>query len=193
MGKFPDILKKAEVTPDYKKDDLNDKQNYSPVTTLSSLKNLSGPMTPGEPCPTHSPSLHTHTQTHTHTHTHKRRKKERVSNQKLWKGSHQDQNVTASHSGASRIQKLFFSANDDGRQYFSLSPSTFKSISPVLLIYSQINTYMSDKFSKYLTVFRGYHNMQHALLNMIENWKVIQIKEIKKKVYFWTCLMLSAL
>ena len=70
MGKFPDILKKAEVTPDYKKDDLNDKQNYSPVTTLSSLKNLSGPMTPGEPCPTHSPSLHTHTQTHTHTHTH---------------------------------------------------------------------------------------------------------------------------
>ena len=77
MGKFPDILKKAEVTPDYKKDDLNDKQNYSPVTTLSSLKNLSGPMTPGEPCPTHSPSLHTHTQTHTHTHTHTHRQTDR--------------------------------------------------------------------------------------------------------------------
>ena len=75
MGKFPDILKKAEVTPDYKKDDLNDKQNYSPVTTLSSLKNLSGPMTPGEPCPTHSPSLHTHT--HTHTHFCEKKKKKR--------------------------------------------------------------------------------------------------------------------
>ena len=38
------------------------------------------------------------------------------------------------------------------------------------LIYSQINTYMSDKFSKYLTGFRKNHNTQHALLN-IENWK----------------------
>ena len=39
------------------------------------------------------------------------------------------------------------------------------------LIYSQINTYMSDKFSRYLTGFRKNHNTQHALLNMIENWK----------------------
>ena len=30
---------------------------------------------------------------------------------------------------------------------------------------------MSDKFSKYLTGFRKNHNTQHALLNMIENWK----------------------
>ena len=30
---------------------------------------------------------------------------------------------------------------------------------------------MSDKFSKYLTRFRKDHNTQHALLNMIENWK----------------------
>ena len=28
MGKFPDILKPAEVTPIYKKDDMNDKQTY---------------------------------------------------------------------------------------------------------------------------------------------------------------------
>ena len=35
MGKFPDILKKAEVTPVYKKIDVNDKQNYRPVSTLS--------------------------------------------------------------------------------------------------------------------------------------------------------------
>ena len=31
MGNFPDILKKAEVTPVYKKDEMNDKQNYRPV------------------------------------------------------------------------------------------------------------------------------------------------------------------
>ena len=37
MGTFPDILKKAEVTPVYKKDDMNDKQNYRPVSTLSNL------------------------------------------------------------------------------------------------------------------------------------------------------------
>ena len=39
------------------------------------------------------------------------------------------------------------------------------------LIYSQINTYMSDKFSKYLTGFCKNHNTQHALLYIIENWK----------------------
>ena len=39
------------------------------------------------------------------------------------------------------------------------------------IIYSQINTYMSDKFSKYLTGFHKNHNTQHTLLNMIENWK----------------------
>ena len=37
MGKFPDILKNAEVTPVYKKDDMNDEQNYRPVSTLSNL------------------------------------------------------------------------------------------------------------------------------------------------------------
>ena len=31
MGNFPDILKKAEVTPVYKKDEMNGKQNYRPV------------------------------------------------------------------------------------------------------------------------------------------------------------------
>ena len=72
MGKFTDILKKAEVTPVYKKDDINDKQNYRPMSTLSNLSKV--------------------------------------------------------------FEKL---------------------------IYSQINTYMSDKFSKYLTVFRKDHNTQH--------------------------------
>ena len=37
--------------------------------------------------------------------------------------------------------------------------------------YSQINTFMSYKLSKYLTGFRKNHNAQHALLNIIENWK----------------------
>ena len=82
MGKFPDFLKKVEFTPVYKKDGMNDKQNYRPVSTLSN------------------------------------------------------------------ISKVFEK-----------------------LIYSQINTYMSDKLSKYLTGFRKNHNTQHALLNMIENRK----------------------
>ena len=82
IGKFPDILKKAEVTPVYKKDDMNDKQNYRPVSTLSNLSKV--------------------------------------------------------------FEKL---------------------------IYAQINTYMSDKFSKYQTGSRKNHNTQHAPLNMTENWK----------------------
>ena len=72
MGKFPDILKKTEVTSVYKKDDMNGKQNYRPVSTLSNLSKV--------------------------------------------------------------FEKL---------------------------IYQQINTYMSDKFSKYLTVFQKNHNRQH--------------------------------
>ena len=79
MDKFPDILKKAEVTPVYKKDDMNDKTNYCPLSTLLNLS------------------------------------------------------------------KVF------EKQY----------------TYS----YMSDKFSRYLTGFRKSHNTQHALLNMIERWK----------------------
>ena len=51
--------------------------------------------------------------------------------------------------------------------------STLSSLSKVFekLTYSQINTYMSDKFPKYLTGFRKNHNTQYALLNVIENWK----------------------
>ena len=51
--------------------------------------------------------------------------------------------------------------------------STLSSLSKVFekLIYFQNNTYMSDKFSKYLIEFRKSHNTQHTLLNMIENLK----------------------
>ena len=38
-------------------------------------------------------------------------------------------------------------------------------------IYSQSNTYMTDKFSKYQTEFCKKHNTQNPLLSMIENWK----------------------
>ena len=72
MGKFPDILEKAEVTTVYKKDDMNDKQNYRPVSTLPNLS------------------------------------------------------------------KVF-----------------------ERLIYSQINTHISDKISRYLTAFRQNHNTHH--------------------------------
>ena len=40
MNKFPDILKNAEVTSVYKKDDMNDKQNYPPLSKLSNLSNV---------------------------------------------------------------------------------------------------------------------------------------------------------
>ena len=39
---------------------------------------------------------------------------------------------------------------------------------------SKIDTYISDKFVKYLTkylIFCKSHNTQHALLSIIENWK----------------------
>ena len=58
------------------------------------------------------------------------------------------------------------------RNYFPVS--TLTNLSKVMekLIYSQINTYISDKFSKNLAGFRKNHNTQHVLLNMIENWKI---------------------
>ena len=40
MVKFPDILKRAEVMPVYKKDGMNDKQNYCSVSTLSNLSKV---------------------------------------------------------------------------------------------------------------------------------------------------------
>ena len=40
------------------------------------------------------------------------------------------------------------------------------------IIYSQLNDYIENKFSKYLTGFRKNHNTQNSLLRMIESWKV---------------------
>ena len=54
--------------------------------------------------------------------------------------------------------------NDDMNDKQNYGPvSTLSNLSKVFekLIYSQINIYISDKFSKYLTVFRKNHNRQH--------------------------------
>ena len=40
------------------------------------------------------------------------------------------------------------------------------------IVYSQLNDYIENKFSKYLTGFRKNHNTQNSLLRMIESWKV---------------------
>ena len=39
------------------------------------------------------------------------------------------------------------------------------------IIYSQLNDYMENKFSKYLTGFRKNHNTPNSLLRLIESWK----------------------
>ena len=39
------------------------------------------------------------------------------------------------------------------------------------IIYSQLNDYMENKFSKYLTGFPKNHSTQSSLLRMIESWK----------------------
>ena len=39
-GKFPSILKNAEIMPVYKKDDMDEKRNYRPVSTLSNLSKV---------------------------------------------------------------------------------------------------------------------------------------------------------
>ena len=51
--------------------------------------------------------------------------------------------------------------------------STLSNFSKIFqkLIYTQINSIMEPKLSKYLAVFRKNHNTQHALLKMIETWR----------------------
>ena len=47
------------------------------------------------------------------------------------------------------------------------------------ILYKQIDTFMTTKFSPYLCGFRKNHNAQYLLLKMIETWKIIWIKEKK--------------
>ena len=60
-------------------------------------------------------------------------------------------------------------SKDNCRSISTLSNFTklFESI-----LFTQINRYMQNKFSKYLTGFRKNHNTQNSLLRMIESWKV---------------------
>ena len=39
------------------------------------------------------------------------------------------------------------------------------------IIYKQINSYMEDELTKYLTGFRKLHDTQYSLLTMLEKWK----------------------
>ena len=39
------------------------------------------------------------------------------------------------------------------------------------ILYAQINNYMENKFSKYVTGFRKSHGTQHSLMIMMEKWK----------------------
>ena len=39
------------------------------------------------------------------------------------------------------------------------------------IIYSRLNDYMENEFSKYRTGFRKNHNTQNSLLRMIKSWK----------------------
>ena len=40
------------------------------------------------------------------------------------------------------------------------------------ILFTQLNRYMQNNFSKYLTGFRKNHNTQNSVLRMIESWKV---------------------
>ena len=39
------------------------------------------------------------------------------------------------------------------------------------IFYAQINNYMQNKLSKYVTGFRKSHGIQHSLMIMLEKWK----------------------
>ena len=66
------------------------------------------------------------------------------------------------------FKKLDNTSKDNYRPISTLSnfAKLFESI-----IYSQLNDYMENKFSKYLTGFPKNHSTQSSLLRMIESWK----------------------
>ena len=66
------------------------------------------------------------------------------------------------------FKKLDNTSKDNYRLISTLSNFAKSSES---IIYLQLNYYMDNKFSKYLTGFRKNHNTQNSLLRMIESWK----------------------
>ena len=67
------------------------------------------------------------------------------------------------------FKKLDNTSKDNYRPISTLSNFTklFESI-----LFTQLNRYMQNKFSKYLTGFRKNHNTHNSLLRIIESWKV---------------------
>ena len=53
------------------------------------------------------------------------------------------------------------------------------------IIYKQINVYMENKLSKFITGFRKLHGTQHAMVTMLEKWR----KALDKKEYVCVLLM----
>ena len=61
------------------------------------------------------------------------------------------------------------SLNKENYPSVSMLPQLSKVLERIL--YKQINSFMKNKFSPYLCVFRKNHKAQYSLLKMIENWK----------------------
>ena len=47
------------------------------------------------------------------------------------------------------------------------------------IVYEQINSYATHRFSHWLCGFRKNHNTQHSLLKMLEKWKLVSDKGCK--------------
>ena len=52
------------------------------------------------------------------------------------------------------------------------------------VIYKQINSYMEDKLSKYITGFQKAHRTQHSLITMLEKWKSV-LNKGEYVCYLW--------
>ena len=53
------------------------------------------------------------------------------------------------------------------------------------MIYKQLNGYIRDKLSKYITSFKKFHGTQHSLLVMLEKWKKALDKGRISAPYSW--------
>ena len=53
------------------------------------------------------------------------------------------------------------------------------------IIYKQINVYMENKLSKFITGFRKLHGTQHAMVTMLEKWR----KALDRKEYICVLFM----
>ena len=68
------------------------------------------------------------------------------------------------------FKKLGNTTEDNYRSIISALSNFTKLFESIL--FTQLNRYMQNKFSKYLTAFRKNHSTQNSLLRMIKSWKV---------------------